>query len=125
MYNYDSNHSILLEYFVMFCCFLATTPEEVNDFFSEIVYHAHAIQSKYKKFKNHRSKINSQPSHIHKSQIITVSYNYSCMCIIMAECTCESVLLFKVFLDEINTASCPGFLKQIIIDRTLSNKVCA
>ena len=30
----------------------------------------------------------------------------------------------KVFLDEINTSSCLGVLKEIVVDKTLDGKVC-
>ena len=29
----------------------------------------------------------------------------------------------QIFLDEVNTASCPGFIKEIITDRTMDGKV--
>ena len=30
----------------------------------------------------------------------------------------------KVFLDEVNTSSCLGLFKEIIVDRTIDGKVC-
>lgn len=33
------------------------------------------------------------------------------------------MLTIQVFLDEVNTASCPGFIKNIIIDHTLNGEV--
>ena len=32
--------------------------------------------------------------------------------------------LLQVFLDEVNTTSCLGLFKEVIVDRTLDGKVC-
>ena len=36
---------------------------------------------------------------------------------------CLFFLLLKVFLDEVNTSSCLGLFKEIIVDRTLDGEV--
>ena len=35
----------------------------------------------------------------------------------------SNVIVLQVFLDYFNTASCPGFIKEIITDRTMNGKV--
>ena len=35
----------------------------------------------------------------------------------------HSILYFKVFLDELNTSSCLGLFKELIVDRTLNGEV--
>ena len=37
----------------------------------------------------------------------------------------DGIVFIKVFLDEINTSSCLGLFKEIIIDKTFDGKVPA
>ena len=55
--------------------FIATTPEDIANFFDEIVYHANAIQNMYSRFHNLsiRGIGNIEYNKIHQSQTITVS----------------------------------------------------
>ncbi|XP_019861597.1 PREDICTED: uncharacterized protein LOC109590098, partial [Amphimedon queenslandica] len=72
----------------------AMTAKEVENFFRDVQKHAESLNSYYENFIQHSPELKT----LYQKPILTV------------------------FLDEINTSCCPGFMKEIIIDGTIDGR---
>ena len=86
---------------------LAMKPNEITEFFQEIIYFSQLLLEQYKKRAKRSESFCQKP-------IVTVN---------LLVYYVNTIKYFQVFLDEINTVSCPGYLKEIIVDRTVNGQV--
>ena len=102
------------------------TAKEIRDFFVGIEEHAAPLQERYNEYLKYKRDLEERARNRRSSHEFDILEEYPKPVITvreMSETEFKHDFVSQVFLDEVNTSSCLGLLKEIVIDRSIEGRV--